>query len=59
MAGLVPYDAKNITANYSFADEQFTVAANALLPVPFTSAEFKRVDNANNLGGRKLRLEGV
>ncbi|KAM0706023.1 hypothetical protein Q7P35_007383 [Cladosporium inversicolor] len=59
MAGLVPYDAKNITANYSSTDKQFTVIATALLPVLFTSAEFKRVDNANKLGGRTFRLEGV
>jgi hypothetical protein len=59
MAGLVPYDAKNITANYSSAAKQFSVTATALLPVPFTSAEFKRVDLVNNLGGRKFRLEGL
>jgi hypothetical protein len=59
MAGLVPYDAKNITANYSSTAKQFSVTATALLPVPFTSAEFKRVDDTNNLGGRKFRLEGL
>jgi len=58
MAGLVPYDAKNITANYSSTAKQFSVTATALLPVPFVSAEFKRVDIVNNLGGRKFRLEG-
>ena len=59
MAGLVPYDAKNITANYSSSAKQFSVTATALLPVPFIGAEFKRVDNSNNLGGRKFRLEGL
>lgn len=60
MAGLVPYDAKNITANWSSSTKQFSVTATALLPVPFTFAEFKRVDISNNLGGgRKFRLEGV
>jgi hypothetical protein len=59
MAGLVPYDAENITANWSSSAKQFSVTATALLPVPFTFAEFKRVDNVNNLGGRKFRLEGA
>lgn len=59
MAGLIPHYAKNVTAKYSSTDKQFTVTANALLPVPFTSAEFKSVDNANKLGGRKFRLEGI
>lgn len=59
MAGLVPYDAKDISANYSSTAKQFTVTASALLPVPFTSAEFKRVEATTIQGGRKFRLEGV
>lgn len=59
MAGLVPYDAKDISANYSSTAKQFTVTASALLPVPFTSAEFKRVEATTTQGGRKFRLEGV
>jgi hypothetical protein len=59
MAGLVPYDAKDIVANYSSSAKQFTVTATALLPVPFTTAEFRRVDATTLLGGRKFRLEGV
>lgn len=59
MAGLVPYDAKNITANYSSRAKQFSVTATTLLPVLFTGAESKRVDIVNKLDGRKFRLEGV
>lgn len=57
MAQLVPYDAKNITANYSSAAKTFSVTANALLPLPFVSAEFKRQTGLQ--GGRQFRLEGV
>lgn len=56
MAQLVPYDAKNITANYSSTAKTFSVTANALLPLPFVGAEFKKQDGL--LGGRKFRLEG-
>lgn len=59
MAVLVPYDAKNIVASYSSAAKQFSVTATALLPQPFISAEFKRVDAAETLGGRRFRLEGA
>lgn len=56
MAQLVPYDAKNITANYSSTAKTFSVTAHALLPLPFVGAEFKKQDGL--LGGRKFRLEG-
>lgn len=58
MGTLVPYDVKNITANYSSTAKQLSVTANALLPVPFLGAEFKKVVDGST-GGRKLRLEGV
>lgn len=56
MAVLVPYDVKDITANWSSSAKQFSVTANAPLPLPFVGAEFKRIDKTKD--GRKLRLEG-
>lgn len=56
MANAIPYDVKDITANYSSTAKQFSVTANALLPIPFITAEFRRIDKGS--GTRKFRLEG-
>lgn len=55
MANPVPFDPKNITANYSSSLKQLTVTANGPLPGNIASAELKRLEL---MGGRKFRLEG-
>jgi hypothetical protein len=50
MAVIVPYDVKNITANWSSSAKQFSVTANALLAVPFSTTEFKRLKRRHAIG---------
>jgi hypothetical protein len=56
MAVLIPYDVKDIFANYSSATKQFTITTTALLPWPFNNGMFNRTDGGK--GGRKYRMEG-
>jgi len=60
MAGLVQYDPKFITANYSSLDKRFIVTANEPLPRTFGTAEFKLQGGAAaTQSSRKFRFEGL